>query len=87
VLENGKCRETRRLFLNFILMIIGENKAKLLDSLSMYAYEKNFHQTRKKRHINTATWLFSTPEFAKWEDSETPSTFILTGKRKFTTMP
>jgi 1,2-phenylacetyl-CoA epoxidase PaaB subunit len=65
----------------------GEKKMKLLDSLSMYAYQKNFHQTRKKRHVNTATWLFSTPEFAKWKDGEIFSVFILTGKRKFTPMP
>ena len=66
---------------------IGEKKVKLLDSLSMYAYQKNFHQTRKKRHVNTATWLFSAPEFAKWKDGRAPSVFILTGKRKFTAMP
>ena len=65
---------------------IEEKQMKLLHSLSTYAYQKNFHQTRKKRHINTATWLFSTPEFAKWKDGETPSVFILTGKRKFTAL-
>lgn len=69
-----------------ILTRTGEKNMKLLDSLSMYAYQKNFHQTRKKRHVNTATWLFSTPEFAKWKGGETPSVFILTGKRKFTAM-
>jgi hypothetical protein len=72
---------------DFTLTRTGEKKMKLLDSLSTYAYQKNFHQTRKKRHINTATWLFSTPEFAKWKDGETPPVFILTGKRKFTAMP
>ncbi|KAH6725013.1 ankyrin repeat protein [Leptodontidium sp. MPI-SDFR-AT-0119] len=63
-------------------------KTKLLDSLSTYAHQMNFHQARKKRHVNTATWLFSTPEFAKWKDSEAPSVFILTGKplcNKFST--
>ena len=60
-----------------------EKKMKLLHSLSTYAYQKNFHQTRKKRHVNTATWLFSTPEFADWKDGETSSVFILTGKSKF----
>ncbi|KAL5312949.1 hypothetical protein ACEPPN_019375 [Leptodophora sp. 'Broadleaf-Isolate-01'] len=57
-----------------------EKKTKLLDLLSTYAHQINFHQTRKKRHVNTATWLFSTPEFAKWKDSEAASVFILTGK-------
>jgi hypothetical protein len=61
----------------------GEKKKKLLDSLSMYAYQRNFHHTRKKRHVNTATWLFSTSEFVTWKDGETPSVFLLTGKRKF----
>ena len=68
----------------FILTRTGEKKTKLLESLSTYEYQTNFHQTRKKRHVNTATWLFSTPEFAKWKDSDTSSVFILTGKRKFT---
>jgi len=62
----------------------GERKTKLLDSLSTYAYQTNFQQTRKKRHVNTATWLSSTPEFARWRDGETHSVFILTGKRKLT---
>jgi len=73
-------------FIDFILTRIGEKKIKLLDSLSTYAYQKNFHQTRKKRQANTATWLFSTPEFTKWKGGEIPSVFILTGKRKFTAM-
>ncbi|KAH9207096.1 hypothetical protein DL95DRAFT_484257, partial [Leptodontidium sp. 2 PMI_412] len=60
--------------------LLREKKTKLLDSLSTYAHQMNFHQARKKRHVNTATWLFSTPEFAKWKDSEAPSVFILTGK-------
>lgn len=60
--------------------LLREKKIKLLDSLSTYAHQTNFHQTRKKRHVNTATWLFSTPEFAKWKDGETPSVFILNGK-------
>ncbi|KAE8454213.1 hypothetical protein EG329_005138 [Mollisiaceae sp. DMI_Dod_QoI] len=50
--------------------LLREKKIKLLDSLSTYAYQKNFHQTRKKRQINTAMWLFSTPEFAKWKDGD-----------------
>ncbi|KAJ8057801.1 hypothetical protein OCU04_008663 [Sclerotinia nivalis] len=57
-----------------------KHKTKLLNILSTYKHQENFYQTRKKRHINTATWLFSTPEFIKWKDSETPSVFILTGK-------
>lgn len=73
-------------FLGFIVEIIltriGENKMKLLDSLSTYAYEANFHQARKKRHLNTATWLLSTQEFTKWKDGEASSVFILTGKRE-----
>lgn len=56
---------------------------KLLDSLSTYAYQTNFDQTRKKRHVNTATWLFSSEEFSKWKDGQMPSVFILTGKSKF----
>lgn len=71
---------------NFTLTRTGKKKKKLLDSLSTYPHEMNFHQTRKKRHFNTATWLFSTLEFAKWKDSEAPSVFILTGKRKFTAL-
>lgn len=62
---------------------IEEKQMKLLHSLSTYAYQKNFYQTRKKRHVNTATWLFSTPEFANWKDGRTSSVFILTGKSKF----
>ncbi len=72
-------------FIDLALIKAGEKKIKLLDSLSTYAYQKNFHQTRKKRQINTAMWLFSTPEFAKWKDGDS-SVFILTGKRKFTVM-
>ncbi len=64
------------------LTMTGEKKMGLLNSLSTYAHQMNFHQTRKKRHINTATWLFSTPEFTKWRDGKVPSVFILTGKRK-----
>jgi len=59
---------------------------KLLDTLSTYAYQTNFNQTRKKRHVNTAKWLFSTRGFSKWKDGEMPSVFVLTGKRKFTTL-
>jgi hypothetical protein len=68
--------------INLILTRRGGNQIKLLDSLSRYAYQKNFNQARKKRHVNTAMWLFSTPEYVKWKDSETDSVFILTGKRK-----
>ncbi|KAH8684390.1 ankyrin repeat-containing domain protein [Tricladium varicosporioides] len=60
--------------------LLREKKIKLLDSLSTYKYETGFHQARKKRHVNTATWLFSTPEFVKWKDSQTLSVFVLTGK-------
>ncbi|KAF8867309.1 hypothetical protein BDZ45DRAFT_795029 [Acephala macrosclerotiorum] len=60
--------------------LLREKKVKLLDSLSTYAHLTNFHQTRKKRYVNTSTWLSSTPEFTKWKDGETPSVFILTGK-------
>jgi hypothetical protein len=56
---------------------------KLLDSLSTYDYQKNFYQTRKKRYINTAKWLFSITEFTKWKNDEKPSVFFLTGKSKF----
>lgn len=73
----------RRFFVDLELTRTGEKKMNLLDSLSTYAYQTNFQQTRKKRHVNTATWLFSTPEFAQWKDGNTPSVFILTGKRKF----
>lgn len=64
----------------------GEKKAKLLDSLSTYKNQTSFLQSRKKRHVNTSTWLFSTPEFAKWKDGRTPSVFFLTGKRRFTVL-
>ncbi len=94
--ENESAREWRmqkdqdllRKFQSFLVDLIisrtGEKKKKLLDSLSTYAHQMNFNQTRKKRHVNTATWLFSTREFVKWEDSKVPSVFILTGKRKST---
>lgn len=74
------------LFYQFTLTSTGEKKIKLLDSLSTYKHQTTFHQTRKKRHVNTATWLLSTPEFAEWKNSETTSVFILTGKRKFTVL-
>jgi hypothetical protein len=62
--------------------MVVERQMKLLDSLSTYAYQTNFDKTRKKRHVNTATWLFSSPEFASWKESERPSLFFLTGKSK-----
>ncbi|RDW73430.1 hypothetical protein BP6252_07337 [Coleophoma cylindrospora] len=60
--------------------ILREKRRRLLDCLSTYKYQLNFHQARKKRHVNTATWLLSTPEFVKWRDDSTSSVFILTGK-------
>lgn len=56
---------------------------KLLDGLSTYTHQTNFYQARKKRYMNTATWLFSISEFTQWKDGGKPSVFILTGKRKF----
>jgi hypothetical protein len=70
----------------FTLTRAGKHKTELLNMLSTYEYQKNYYQARKKRHINTATWLFSTPDFIKWKDGTTPSVFILTGKRKCITM-
>ena len=73
-------------FLNLALISTGERKTKLLDSLSTYANRTNFNQTRKKRHVKTAEWLFLTPEFISWKKSELLSVFLLTGKRKFTVL-
>ena len=93
ILKELQMRRDRDLLSKFLvspiklaLMRVVEKKKSLLDSLSTYPYEKNFRQTRKKRHINTAMWLFSTPEFINWKESDLSSVFFLTGKRKFTVL-
>lgn len=78
-------RESHYYLTNIILTKTEKRKMKLLNSLSTYKFKEYFNQARKKRYINTAEWLFSTPQFISWTDSGTPSVFILSGKSKFTT--
>uniref|UniRef100_A0A8H7K1T9 NACHT domain-containing protein n=1 Tax=Bionectria ochroleuca TaxID=29856 RepID=A0A8H7K1T9_BIOOC len=53
---------------------------RLLESLSTHDYSTPLKEACKIRNCNTATWIFSTPEFTSWNIQQGPSLLWCSGK-------
>ncbi|KAI6775956.1 hypothetical protein HG530_002714 [Fusarium avenaceum] len=57
-----------------------QKRFRLLRDLSSYDFTSALNRTRNKRHLGTAEWVFKTPEFQEWANSNQSSVLHLTGK-------
>ncbi|KIL92173.1 hypothetical protein FAVG1_04580 [Fusarium avenaceum] len=57
-----------------------QKRFRLLLDLSSYDFTSALNRTRNKRHLGTAEWVFKTPEFQEWANSNQSSVLHLTGK-------
>lgn len=49
-----------------LMLLSGEHRQHLLDSISKHDHLTPFKQSRRKRYPGTAEWLFKTSHFNQW---------------------
>ncbi|KAF5617052.1 uncharacterized protein FTJAE_12808 [Fusarium tjaetaba] len=57
-----------------------QKRRRLLEDLSSFNFTSAFNNTRNKRHVGTAKWVFDTPEFQQWVKADGPPVLHVTGK-------